>query len=735
MKSARPKYTLSTALAVCLVSHAFANDPKSLHVSTTAAPPVIDGRVDPGEWDGAACVDDLHEVRPNEFQPPSEGTQWFVTYDNRNLYVAAIASDSQPALLSAKSLSQGADIESDDSLHILVDAFNNKRSGYTFALNPNSVRYDAVYTNGTRQSEEWDGVWRGAASMTDSGWSMEMAIPFNTLTFDPDNETWGVNFWREIPRRNETIAWSSRNGRVDPTVSGEMTGFRDLSQGLGLDLIPSVSTTYVGDHVTNESDTDFKPSLDVSYKLGSSFNALLTLNTDFAATEVDDRQLGLTRFSLFFPEKRSFFLTDFDIFQFGGVPTGSGRSARQVGLVSGTNGLAFFSRRVGLSASREPVDLLYGTKLSGRVGSFDFGTLYIRQDDHEDVQATDIFVGRVTRAILAESVVGLIFTDGDPQSDDDGSLAGIDFLYRNTRLPDNRSLDIQAWLQKSDRPGVDDDDLAYSIVLSLPTRTGFSVGAQYQRVEANFDPALGFANRVGVRLYGLQGEYRHLRSGNGRIEQVRSEFSYSRWEYLDSGDVQTEDLEWEIVDLRSRANDALRFGVSRRTEGLLPGENPLEDIGITIPPGEYTFDRYSATLRSADHRTFAFDLRISDGDYYQGERLEVSPEIEWAPNAHLQFAVEYEYNDYDFPGQSASTRELSFRNDIAFNSAASLSTLLQYDDVSDDIGINMRFRYNVTAGRDLWLVVNHNVLDDEANDRFRSTRTSAAAKLRYTFRF
>ena len=181
------------------------------------------------------------------------------------------------------------------------------------------------------------------------------------------------------------------------------------------------------------------PSLDINYKIGNSVNGLLTINTDFAATEVDGRQLGLQRFSLFFPEKRTFFLTDFDIFQFGGVnPNGN-----SVGVQSGTNGLAFFSRRIGLSATREPVDILFGTKFSGRLGGFDFGTLYIRQDAFENVTEKDLAVARVVRNIFGESTLGAIATYGDPQFNSDSSLVGLDFLYRDTSFAGARTLESQ----------------------------------------------------------------------------------------------------------------------------------------------------------------------------------------------------------------------------------------------------------------------------------------------------
>ena len=192
---------------------------KHFVIARTANEPTIDGVVDAAEWSGATRVSDMHQVVPVEYQQPSERTEWFLFYNDTTLFVAAIAFDSEPDAVVARTLRQGGSLGSDDWMRILVDAFNTKRSGYSFGLNPNGVRDDAIYTDGTQASDDWEGIWRGAATRTDEGWSMEMAIPFNTLNFNPENDTWGVNLWRKIARRNETIGWQSRNGRINPTVS------------------------------------------------------------------------------------------------------------------------------------------------------------------------------------------------------------------------------------------------------------------------------------------------------------------------------------------------------------------------------------------------------------------------------------------------------------------------------------------------------------------------------------
>ena len=219
------------------------------------------------------------------------------------------------------------------------------------------------------------------------------------------------------------------------------------------------------------------------------------------------------------------------------------------------------------------------------------------------------------------------------------------------------------------------------------------------------------------------------------VREIEHAMSFERWEFLDTGRVQSQEFEIEYLSLRSTASDGLRLEFSMHKEGLLPGEQPLEDIGIFIPAGEYSFNRHSVGLRSAGHRPFSVGLNISDGGYFNGERLHVSPELEWVPNQHLNFSLEYSYDKYEFPGASAITRQITFGNNIAFNSKSSLMTLAQYDNVSDELGLNVRFRYNQSAGRDIWLVLNHNWIDDPVEDRFRSTASTVAAKIRFTFRY
>ena len=338
---------------------------KTARMQRAAEPPVIDGVMNEEIWQRAPVIADLHQVTPVEFAEPSERSEVYILYDRDALYVGARFYDAQPQLINARVLRQGQPIGSDDRFFVHIDPFNSRRSGYLFGVNPNGVRYDGVFEGVTQRQFDWDGIWQAAAQVTADGWVVEIAIPFKTLSFDPSTTTWRMNFARNIERKNETIAWVSRNRNTDLSTMGDITGISQIEQGQGLDVVPSISVRDRRSVAGSTAESAVEPSVDVFYKITPQLNASLTLNTDFSATEVDDRQVNLTRFSLFFPERRDFFLQDVDIFQFGRIQQ---------------DGRPFFSRRLGISNTGQLVPLDFGGKLSGRIGRFDVGTLAVRHD-------------------------------------------------------------------------------------------------------------------------------------------------------------------------------------------------------------------------------------------------------------------------------------------------------------------------------------------------------------------
>jgi hypothetical protein len=529
---------LTCPLALLAQSALPAASMKRLEAVRTNVAITIDGRLDEPGWATAAIIEpeDIHQILPVEYSEPTQRTRFLVIYDDDAMYLAADMKDDQPELMTAKVLRQGGNNSwLDDQFNIFLDPFNDKRSGYRFQVNPHGVREEGLFKGADQVQWQWSGIWQAAATQGADGWVAETRIPFKTISFDSGSDTWGLNLNRRVARNNETMGWVSRNRTQSPAISGEITGLTGLRQGLGLDIVPSLTVSERRSFSPRDDVSDAEPSLDVFYKLTPSLNAALTLNTDFSATEVDDRQVNLTRFGLFFPEQRDFFLQDADIYEFGRIGQRSMDSPFARPLEE--NALPFFSRRIGLSATGEPVDLEGGGKLSGRVGRWTVGTLAIRQDEFEDVGPSDLFVGRVAANVLAESAVGLIVTDGDPLSNLDNSVAGVDFRYQNTRLPNGRTLESEAWVQQSSTEGLEGEDGAWGVRAWAPNTAGFKGGVGIKEVQANFNPALGFINRLDIRDYTGELGYTYRPSGRAwrALRRQRPGHREPRWHVAKRG--------------------------------------------------------------------------------------------------------------------------------------------------------------------------------------------------------
>ena len=697
----------------------------------TVTPPVIDGRLDEEIWALADVVEDFHEITPDEYEEPSQRTQVFVLFDENNLYIAAKLWDTEASKITAQILRQGSGVGNDDNFAVILDPFHDRRSGYRFQVNPNGVRSEAIYQNTTQTQSNWQGIWQAEASTADDGWTLEMAIPYKTLSFNPANDIWGINFTRKIARTNETIGWVSRTRAQNPGVAGIAIGLNGLEQGRGLDIVPAFSMQGSKDYASGTTTTDSEPSVDIFYKFTPAITGVLTVNTDFSATEVDDRRVNLTRFSLFFPEKRDFFLQDADIFEFGRI--GGGNNFRG----GDQNGRPFFSRTIGLSASGEPVGLDVGAKVTGRIGPWNLGILNIQQEQFETVDATTLFVGRAVLNVLEESDLGIIVTDGDPQSNLDNTLIGVDFRYLNTRLPGRRSLVGEAWYQQSDTPGLDGDDSAFSLGLRLNTPDKFSGNFRYVELQDNFNPALGFTNRVGIRDYSVGVSYAH-RPRDKYLRTIFPSLSFSRSERLADGSLQSETLSYSL-SFFNHTSERLSLSCTRQKEGLVDPFTILRArppaMNVVIQPGLYEFDSCRASFQSGNQRKFSAGLTYQSGEFYDGDRVSTQPNFRWRPSEHFSLRLSYQVNDIDVPAGAFTTRLTQLTTEVVFSSTLSWVNLIQWDNGSDIIGINSRLHWVPQAGRDFYLVLNHDLEDLDENGTFHSTRGDLTAKVSYTIRF
>lgn len=703
---------------------------KVLQMVRTEVPPVIDGVLDDAVWANAAVIDDMHQVRPIEYAEPFEHTEIRLLYDDNGLYIAARLYDSSPEGITAQNTRQNDSIRDDDAILVTLDPFNTRRSGYFFGVNPNGIRQDGLFQNVSEFYSAWDGIYYAQTGRFEGGWLAEFEIPFKTLSFDASAESWGLNFVRLFQRRNETQAWVSRNRSFNPSASGLAVGFEGLNQGIGLEVVPSVSIVDSRNVDVGSSGSDFEPSLDVAYRLTPSLNASVTINTDFSATEVDDRQVNLTRFGLFFPEKRDFFLREADIFEFGRI--GSNVDAVYAFDRAGLqNGRPFFSRRIGLSKSGQIVDIDYGAKISGRVGNWEIGALSIRQDEFADVTAETLSVLRAKLNVLQESTIGVIATDGNPGENLDNSVAGFDFIYRNTRLPGGRTLEAEVWLQRSDTEGFDANESAAGIGIRLPSNSGIRAGLTAKEVEANFNPALGFVSRQGVRDYAFDLGYTY-RPTTGPIQSVQAILDGQKIERIDGG-MQSQQINLRPVILTNRQGDFIDTLYREQKEVLIA---PFEiSPGIVIPVGEYDSYTAGAQAITSSHRSFAGQLRYGDGTAWDGRQMSLLGALTWRPSAKFRSSISYDYREFRLPQGDFEIRLVTIGIDYAFSSTMSWVNLIQYDNASETAGINMRWHWIPEAGRELFFVINHNLQDLDRDNTFNSTSSDMTAKFTYTLRF
>ena len=709
----------------------------AVRIVRTATPPVIDGRLDDDAWQAAAVISDFHQSRPVDHGKPSERTEIYLLYDSDALYIGGRFYEDDPSAISASILKHGTGLRDDDRVAIVIDPFNTRRSGYRFELNPNGVRLDALYEQAGGFNLNWDGIWDGTSVIDDKGWTTEVKIPFKTLSFDPNNDTWGFNFGRAIRRLGEEDAWVSRNRNYNPSIVGLVTGFSGLDQGVGLDIVPSVSNVSSRTFGPRTDDNKTDASLDLFYKLTPSLNAALTINTDFSATEIDDRQVNLTRFDLFFPERRAFFLQDTDVFEFGnigGSSNGGGRGNTATDQSSQQNARPFFSRTLGLSPTGTPVDLRAGGKISGRIGRFTIGNLLVREAAHDGLGATDVFVGRATANVLGESSVGLIVTHGDVNSPLDNSVYGADFRYLNTRLPGGRSVEGEAWYERSSTPGLDGDDAAYGVGFRMPSNAGLRAGIGLRQVGEDFNPALGYVSRAGIREQTAEVGYTRYRSG--RIQQIYTGVDFAGVDLL-SGGLQSKKLSATPLELTTPTRDVFKLRYIDDTEVVAEDFVLYEDLTrqVSVPVGRYSFKRYGFDVESGSQRKISGEFRYRTGGFYGGERLFLRSGVNWKPSKHFSLGANYQWNRIELPQGDFITRLVSLTTGWTFSSKLSWVTLFQYDNLSEVLGINSRLQWIPVEGREGFIVLNHNVQDFDKDGTFVSMNADLTIKFSYTFRF
>jgi hypothetical protein len=728
------------ALVCCAVPSAYAGQEpagesgtRTAVVTMTTAPITIDGALDEEVWSTAPRIGDLVQRQPDPGRPPTERTDVTLLRDADNLYIGVIAHDSQPDRVIGTQMARDAGLGSDDRVEILLDTFRDQRSGFYFATNPAGALVDGLTFGNGQLNTEWDAIWDVRTRRSDQGWTAEFAIPFKSLSFPAGQNAWGFNVSRNIYRKLEDGRWTG--ARLDTqflqvSEAGEITNLDGLTQGIGLDVRPFIAGRWLR-LSGGEDDTSRKPGLDAFYNITPSLKLTATFNTDFGETEVDARQINLSRFSLLFPEKRSFFLEGAGVFAF--ASTGPDPAP---GIPSaGADVFPFFSRQIGLLSGQE-VPLDAGIKLTGTVGRTDVGVLNVRTGDLAIVDEKNFFVGRVKRNLFQQSYVGVLFTDGHPALGQSSRTYGADMRLATSRfLGRSRNFVVNAYAVRSANEGESDNDWSYGFSAHYPNDK-YNAQIAIREMQENFKPGLGFVQRDNVRMLRVAGSY-NPRPRFLNLQQIFHDVFFTQFTRLDNDEVESWDVYIAMLDWHLRSGDSFHgmLDINPTFERLF---EPFEiSPGVVLQAGEYRFTRFrSNVLSSAARRRLSGSLNVYWGNYWSGKAEQVTTSLTF--KLPPWFTVSFNTNQTfaRLPEGEFTARIFTSNVNYAASPSVSFSNLVQFDNRSRNLGWQSRMRWTLRAGNDIFVAFNQGWIQEEAGTlRFRVQDSKVSGKFQYSFRF
>jgi hypothetical protein len=674
------------------------NEIRTLRAVPISEPIRLDGRFDEPAWQNAPAATDFVQREPDTGRPSSQRTEVRVVYTPQTLYVAVNALDDEPSRIISKEMQRDEPLWRDDAVDVLFDTFDDDRNAYLFETNPNGARTDALITDEGRSFNlQWDGVWDVAARRTATGWTAEIAIPFSTLRFDPSAGSWGFNVLRYVRRRAEQAFWAPILLDADVkrvSLYGRLEGISGVEPGLNLNVKPFTVATAnkAADPATGREKREIDFGGDLKWGITRGLSLDLTVNTDFAETEVDALQVNLTRFPLFFPEKRYFFLENAGIYDFG---------PRETNTTDAPLMKLFFSRRIGLGPNGEQVPVEWGTRLSGRVGEWSVGLL----DVQTDAAALGGGVGvprdnwaalRATRNFGRRSSVGAMLTQR--HNEGNTNLAyGLDLSFKPTT-----QLGFESYASGTDnsKPGGASDwaggaaaSWAGSVFVG---RLGFD------HIGEDFDPQAGFLLRRGIDRYTGRATW-EPRPSSGRLMNLHFELDSRVFANLDGG-IESQRHRLDLFGLRTKAaTEAYLFAV-HNFEKL---EAPFTIApGVTIAPGEYPFDDLGVRYLTHSSRPVSVEGNAEIGGFYDGSHVSNSFTLRLRPNRYLRSESVWQLEEVNLPAGDFTANILRQRFALALTPRMLANVFLQYNDLADLVSLNMRFNWTYRPGSDVYVVFN-----------------------------
>jgi hypothetical protein len=686
-----------TSFAQELASAAVAPSTNAFPLTTI---PAIDGNVfDDAAWASVAPTSGFTQVQPYEGQPATQRTEVFIGFSEESLYIGVIAYDDNPEGIIVSDSRRDSNIDETDSFQVIIDGFFDRQSGYVFGTNPVGIEYDGQVINegsgGGSFNLNWDAPWVVASKIGDYGWSAEMEIPFSSLRYiGGDVQTWGINFQRNIRRNNEVAYWApiERQFSLYRVSEAGTVGGIDVPSQQNLLVTPyALTRAERGGSIAQGTNLDEEFGFDVKYSITPSLTLDATYNTDFAQVEADDIQVNLDRFSLFFPEKRPFFLENAGQFGVG--------NAREVEM--------FFSRRIGIGAGGAQLPVEGGARLTGKVGNdTNIGLLAMRSEGIPGVAAAnDYTVARLNQELGNRSTVGFMYVGRDG----DGTVNGDKKEdYNRTYAVDGRwgigdTTLVSGFVAKTETPGLDGDDHALSLNSTYNT-LDWTLSAGYAEVAQNFNPEVGFLSRTAYKKYSASVFRRYRPTDWGNLFELRPHIAYRSYYDFDgfqeTGFIHV-DNHWEFL-----GGMEVHTGVNFTQEGVREPFNIVP--GVTVPAGEYEHEE--AQLQYFTNQGAPLSLNVSSriGGFFGGDRINIEPTIRYRMGEKLSTEVSWNHSQIDLPVANGDfdVNLAKFRLSYSFTPNVLLQALVQYNDRDDVLATNIRFSWIQSANSGLYIVYN-----------------------------
>ncbi len=722
-KNATPRTTLPVAIAAVLAAAAALNPlyemAEEINADRGESGPHDDGPLDDPVWQQASAINGFRMVEPRPGEEPSERTEARVVYDGQNLYIGITCYDSEPGRISANNMAHdggsgsgggymgygmgfhGATTASDDIVRVLLDPFQDKRNAYLFFVNPRGARGEGLCYGGS-SSLNWDGIWDADAARLEDGWSAEIRIPFKTISFRPGLESWGLNIERTIARKMEVIRLSGTtlDANFDnPSEAAALQGITGVKQGKGITFRPYglASATKV-----NQVSTKYDGALDGGFDLYKSFTpnlvGVVSYNMDFAETEVDERRINLTRFPMFFPEKRMFFLEGSENFSFS----------------SSVSFTPFFSRTVGLYNGNQ-VPVLWGTKLYGKIGNTNLTFLDVQTKNtsipnglggETDLLGRNLLAARITQNIFAQSKVGLIFTNGS-QTGERNSLLGMDFNYSSSKFLGDKNIMLAAWGVYNWNETAEGRHHGFGFRADYPNDL-WNVQTTYAYYGEALNPGLGYMMRQGIQTGYARVGFQPRPAGGFLGSFVRQFFfDVSADYYWDlAGALETSTLSASPLSFRTQSGETVGFSIQDNHDRL-PFDWTVSD-GVVLPAGEYDFTSFRLSASSAGHRPVVVDGGWNFGEYYSGRYDDIRMGLTVKFKGYATLAFDANLVRGRMPAGNFSDNVYQLKADIFLSPELGLMNYVQFDDMSNTLGWSARLRWQITPGNEIYFVYNRN---------------------------